>query len=470
MSTRVLTVCGIFLWCTALLHAAVSLPCVFQQHMVLQREHKIPVWGWAAPGETVTVVLQSNTAAATADAAGAWCTTLPAMKAGGPYILTVAGTNSITIQDVLIGDVWLCSGQSNMEMGVNGAQNGKEEMAAANYPNIRLFYGGGDLAATPQADEKNGSWWVCAPDTVGYFSAVGYFFARAIYLEQRVPVGIMNVSWSGTQIEGWIPRAAYAVDPLLAPMLETLNTPLASTMPTVIYNGRIHPLVPFALRGVLWYQGESNVSHPALYRHELPALITGWRRAWMQGDFPFLLVQLPNFQAVTELPGESNWAELREAQALACTAPNVGLAVTIDIGEAENIHPKNKQEVAHRLARIALHTVYGSKTEYSGPCYDRMKINGQTIRLSFTHLGGGLEAQGGGKLTGFAIAAADGKFVWADAVIAHDKVLVSSPQIAHPTTVRYAWADNPRCNLYNKAGLPAAPFRTDAGNATAQGK
>lgn len=451
----------LMLFLVAAVHAEVTMPCVFHDHMVLQREMQIPVWGWSAAGEKVTVTLNGKSTTAIADGAGAWRATLPAMQAGGPYGLTVTGTNTVTVQDILIGEVWLCSGQSNMEMGVNAVQSGKDEVAAAKYPGIRLFFGGGDIAESPQPNEKNGSWWVCGPDTVGYFSAVGYFFARAIHLAQKVPVGIINVSWSGTQIEGWIPRAAYAADPTLAPMLETLKTPLTATMPTVIYNGRMHPLAPFALRGVLWYQGESNTSHAARYRNELPALITGWRQAWGQGDFPFLIVQLPNYLAVKEQPGESGWAELREAQALAIALPNTGLAVTIDIGEAGDVHPKNKQEVARRLALIALNTTYGGKQEYSGPRYQHMKVSGQCIQLTFTHLGGGLMAQGSDKLTGFAMAGADGKFVWADAVIDKNTILVSSPQIANPTAVRYAWADNPAGNLYNQLGLPASPFRTE---------
>lgn len=461
MFSRAILPIVLLLLFTAVVHAAVTLPCVFHDHMVLQREMPIPVWGWATSGEKVVVTLNGKHATAVTDLAGAWRVTLPKMPAGGPFTLTAAGTSTSTVQDVLLGEVWLCSGQSNMEMGVNAALNSKEEVAHATFPHIRLFFGGGDIAASPQADEKNGSWWVCGPDTVGYFSAVGYFFARAIHLAKNVPVGIINVSWSGSQIEGWIPRTAYQADKTLTPMLAMINTPLASTMPTVIYNSRIHPLAPFALRGVLWYQGEANTGNAALYRSELPALITGWRQAWGQGNFPFLIVQLPNYLAVRDQPGESNWAELREAQALACALPNTGLAVTIDIGEAENIHPKNKQEVARRLALIALNTTYGGKEEYSGPRYRSMTISGQTIRISFAHPGGGLVAQGGDKLTGFAIAGGDGKFVWADAVIAHHAVVVSSPQIVHPTAVRYAWADNPNGNLYNKLGLPAAPFRTD---------
>ncbi|MGA2436561.1 MAG: sialate O-acetylesterase, partial [Bryobacteraceae bacterium] len=342
---------------SAVCHAGIRLPCVFQDHMVLQRGTKIPVWGWASPGEKVTVSFDSASAAATADAGGTWKALLPPMTPGGPHTFTVRGSSIVTVRDVLVGDVWLCSGQANMEMGVKAAQNGVDEVAAAKYPKIRLFFGGGDMAETPQVDEKNGSWWVCGPETVGYFSAVGYFFARAIHQAEQVPVGILNVSWSGTQIEGWIPRTAYLADLALAPMLATVKTPLASTMPAVIYNSRIHPLAPFALRGVLWYQGESNVSHPALYRSELPALIRGWRQAWGQGDFPLLIVQLPNFLATREQPGESQWAELREAQAMAYRLPNAEYAVTIDIGDAQDIHPKNKQEVARRLALIALDPV-----------------------------------------------------------------------------------------------------------------
>lgn len=442
------------------LHATLTIPTIFQQHMVLQRAIRIPVWGWDTPEKKVTVTLNGKSAAGIADKDGAWKVLLPKMKAGGPYELNIADNEQhITIDDVLIGEVWLCSGQSNMEMGVNAVANGKEEVAVAKYPQIRLFFGGGSIAEVPQTSLENSNWWVCGPDTVGYFSAIGYFFAQEIHLKEQVPLGIINVSWSGSRIEGWIPRAGYLADSTITTMLDTVKAPLAATMPTTIYNSRIHPLVPFALRGVLWYQGESNVQQAEQYQHLLPALITGWRNAWGEGDFPFLIVQLPNYQAIREQPSESNWAELREAQVMACALPNTELAVTTDIGEADNIHPKNKKEVAHRLALIALSRCYGEKTAFQGPEFLRMKLLGATIRLYFTTQGGELLTSDGDRLRGFAIAGANGEFHWAEATISKNSVLLSSPQVAEPCRVRYNWADNPTGNLTDKSGLPAAPFR-----------
>lgn len=439
--------------------AALEMPGIFQQHMVLQREMRIPVWGWAKANAKVHVFLNGKSVTTIADNTGEWKTFLPKMKAGGPYKITVTSAEeTIIIDDVLIGQVWLTSGQSNMEMGVKAAANGTEEVAAANYPKIRLFFTGGSIDDEPQRKLENSNWWVCGSETVGYFSAIGYFFARQIHLAKNVPVGIINVSWSGTRIEGWIPRSGFQSDEQLQPMLEQIKTPLNPNMPTAIYNSRINPLVPFALRGVLWYQGESNVMQANQYQRLLMALINGWRNIWGEGDFPFLIVQLPNYQTIREQPEESMWAELREAQSKATVLPNTYIAVTTDIGDANNIHPENKQEVARRLSLIALAQCYGSKQAYSGPKYQSIKSQGAEIVISYARAGGKLLVPGGAPLLGFAIAGPNGVFHWAKAVINNNTVSTSCPEVPIPCQIRYNWADNPVGNLTNETGLPAAPF------------
>lgn len=618
---------------------------LFTNNTVLQRDVRAPIWGWASPGDKVTVEVAGLKASATADATGKWMVHIGPLQAGGPYTMTVSGPQTVTLTNVLVGDVWVCSGQSNMQMGIANVNNGEQEIAAAEYPRIRLFTVPDVIGLQPR-ETVAGKWDVCTPQTVaeggwGGFSAVGYFFGRDLYRELHVPIGLIHTSWGGTPAEAWTsaealsklpefrPAIAYLsqiggdpaksaaayeslmaewwrkndpgsaeglgwADPALSvadwktmtlptkwesaglpnydgvvwfrttfdlPNLpesgdvtlslgpiddmdttwvngvkvgETNQYNVARTYkvpanilkrtgnvvavrvldtggdgglcgapdqlyvetsggrtslagewrykpaadltktgpppqrvdnnpnyPTVLYNAMIAPLIPFAIKGVIWYQGESNAGRAYQYRKLLPTMIADWRGRWGLGDFPFLIVQLANFMAPPKEPVEDAWAELREAQSMtAASVRNAGIAVAIDIGDAADIHPKNKQEVGRRLALVALAKTYGRHLEYAGPTYKSMSRHGNAIKLTFTHTEGGLVGKGG-KLQGFAIGGSDRKFVWADAEIQGNAVIVSSPLVEHPVAVRYAWAANPVCNLYNGAGLPASPFRTD---------
>jgi sialate O-acetylesterase len=494
------------LWCAWLAVTAlpargdVKLPALFGDHMVLQQNAPLPVWGTADPGEEVTVSLGRNSARATADDKGRWSVKLPACQLGEPAELIVAGKNHITIRDVLVGEVWVCSGQSNMEWSVRASANAQQEIAAAKYPKIRLFTVQKRVAAEPVSDVV-GHWSVCGPESVAGFSAVGYFFGRTLHQKLDVPIGLINSSWGGTPAESWTTHQTLESNPELAPIAarwkqllvdypkakaahearlaeyrKVVGSAKAAGKPAPrppgpplgpdhphrasgLYNGMIAPLVPFAIPGAIWYPGESNAGRAYQYRTLFPAMIQDWRRAWGQGEFPFLFVQLANFRARSNQPEESDWAELREAQSKTLALPNTAQAVIIDIGEANDIHPKNKQDVGYRLAVGALKVAYRQDVVHSGPVYASMAVEGEEARLKFKHAGG-LVAKGG-PLKGFAIAGADRKFVWADARIDGDTVVVCSDFVKQPVAVRYAWGNNPECNLYNKEGLPASPFRTD---------
>jgi sialate O-acetylesterase len=625
---------------------------LFSDNMVLQRDRPVPIWGWTQPGRKVTVRIAEKTATAIADAQGKWMVKIGPLPAGGPYTVSVSGPASVTLNNVLAGDVWVCSGQSNMAMGIGNVNNAEQEIADANYPQIRLFTVPNTIATEPAVllsrdpVQLMGIWSVCTPKTVATggwngFSAVGYFFGRDLYQQLRIPIGLIHTSWGGTPAEAWtsadalkslpdfrpaldqlaaentdqshltfaqkmeawwakndpgsasgagwaapdfdasawktmtlptvwekaglpgfdgivwfrkeiaLPEAAAGAEamlhlgpiddrdttwvngvkvgqtneytiprdyklpagtlragknliavrvldtggdggiygaadqmklevggqsfPLAGDWLYQASTPLSKTspapqrigedptFPTVLYNGMISPLLPYGIKGAIWYQGEANVGRAAQYRKLLPTLIGDWRSRFQSGEFPFFIVQLANFMETPAEPREDAWAELCEAQQMtARTVPRTGLAVSIDIGDAKDIHPKNKQEVGRRLALNALALVYGQKVEYSGPVYRSMKQEGNAIRLTFTHVGDGLVPKGGDRLEGFAIAGEDKHFVWADAKIEGSTVVVSSPKVPNPVAVRYAWASNPVCNLYNRAGLPASPFRTDA--------
>lgn len=623
---------------------------LFQDHMVLQRGIADPIWGWAAPGTKVTIIMQGKTTTTIANAQGEWQTKIGPFTAGGPYTLSVTGAQTITLRDVLVGDVWICSGQSNMEMDIGQVRNAQEEIKNANYPQLRLFSVQKKIAIEPQRLLQGSKWDICTPETVatnnqGSFSAAAYFFGRELLLDQQVPIGLIHTSWGGTVAEAWtsgdalmamadfkpaveklwryndsvkngqfdyakelqawwakydagsIPGTNWA-DPtsdtkawktmtsandwdnairlgfdgvvwfrkevtipegwagqelslMLGPIDDNDSTWFNGTMvgstdgyatyrtykipgklvkdgrgviairvvdtggngglygmpeqmklyrnddPTVtislaeawkyqvgadfakvppmptrmdnnpnqvsvLYNGMIAPLLPFAIKGAIWYQGESNSDRPEQYKTLLPTMIKDWRTHFGVGDFPFFIVSLANYLGVQTTPIEAGWAELREAQWLtAQILPKTGIAMAIDIGDATDIHPKNKQEVGRRLALAAEAIAYGKQIEYSGPTYKSMNVDGKSVRLSFDHIGGGLVCKDGEKLKGFAIAGADKKFAFADAVIDGETIIVSSPEITAPVAVRYAWANNPVCNLYNKAGLPAVPFRTD---------
>jgi sialate O-acetylesterase len=623
--------------------ANVRLPKLFTDHMVLQRDHAIVVWGWADAKEKVTVSLNRQTKTATTDKTGKWKVSLDAELAGGPYTLAIKGKNSISINDVLIGEVWICSGQSNMEMPIGSwgfIQDYQKEIAAANYPSIREFAVPKQVALQPQTDVGGEGWKVCTPENAAPFSAVAYFFARELYKELKVPVGLINTTWGGTMVETWTSREAYenseefrsmisampkvsleelqkvrteqaknklvqlqggmpapgeaaswkepglqdnnwhtidapgiwesqepgdidgivwmrktidvsAADAGKAAVLElamiddkdetyvngkligsntvynaprkyelpagvlkvgknviairitdtggggglygdagdvkltigNITLPLAgkwlyrieeistgqsqvgpNDYPTLLFNAMINPLIPYTIRGAIWYQGESNAGRAFEYRKSFPLMINDWRQRWQQGDFPFYFVQLASFGSNNGNSEKgSDWAELREAQAQTLSLPNTGMAITTDIGDTKDIHPKNKQDVGRRLAAIALNKTYGKNTASSGPVYQSFKTEGDKIIISFTNTGNGLLAKDKyGYVKGFEIAGADKRFYYATAMIEGDKIVVKNPNVAQPVAVRFGWADDAGDdNLFNKEGFPAAPFRTD---------
>ncbi len=615
---------------------------IFADNMVLQRSAPVTVWGWARPGQKVTVKVADQTATTTAGAKGDWRVSVGPLTAGGPYEMKISGGGEVVFKNILVGDVYVCAGASNMEWQVAGAQNPAKEIESAQYPAIRHVTVPKGMSRTPLSDLPQVAWQECSPKTVGTWTATGYFFARSIHQKLGIPVGIINASWGGTTCEAWmsvealetlpafkglaaklaggetvdyraheeqvaqwqkslesldkgsLPGGKSWADPALDDagwktmdlpqywekselpafdgvvwfrrkvylptewaghevvlslgpiddsdvcfwngervgstegwntprryrlpgasvksganllavrvndsgggggfhgtpkemMVEGPDLPLAGAWsyaigmdlsqapprpappafagnpatPTGNYNAMIAPIIPYGIKGVVWYQGEANVGAADLYRAVFPLLIRDWRSRWGQGDFPFLFVQLANHRAVSATPGDSAWAELREAQAAGLSYPNTGMAVATDIGEAGDLHPQNKQEVGRRLARWILQTSYGGKDVPSGPLFESSDVVERRIRVKFKNVGGGLVAQGG-PLKGFAIAGDDLKWEWADARIDGDGVVVSSSKVGKPTRVRYAWADNPEgCNLYNVEGLPAAPFRAE---------
>lgn len=483
--------------------ADVKLPAIFSDHMVLQRDTSVPVWGWADPEEMVSVSIAGQTQSAKAGADGRWMVKLDKLKtAGGGQMLTVQGKNKLTVNDVLMGEVWLGSGQSNMAMTVNRALDFPAEQAAADLPTIRMFVVARKAANTPQTDCA-GEWLVCTPANLGKFSATAYFFGREIHKALGVPVGLINSSVGGTPIESWISpdvqqssaelksffqaqrdadaafeasraavQARFEKDlarwtQLAAKAKAAGETPPPKPQNPIevrqrkgdvggLFNGMIHPLVPFALRGVLWYQGEANSApqKAPFYRHQLPMLVNNWRHRFGQGDLPFAWVQLPNFDGAGR-----DWPIVREAMLDTLSLPNTGMAVAIDIGEAKDIHPRNKQDVGKRLALWALATVYGKDVPASGPLPAGHKVEQDKVVVTFKHAHGGLKSRDG-DLKGFEIAGSDDTWRPAQARIDGDRVIVSSPDVAKPVAARYGWSNNPQVNLINGAGLPASPFRT----------
>jgi sialate O-acetylesterase len=634
--------CGfLLLLLLALPHASAAelrLSRLVSDGMVVQRDVEVPVWGWAAADEDVTVTFRGAAYAARADASGAWRVRLPATAAGGPYEISVAaGDERVDVRDVLVGDVWICSGQSNMEWRVADSDRAAEEIAAAGDLRIRHFKVPQSWAREPEATLAGGEWLTADPAHVGDFTAVGFFFARELRRHVDVPIGLVNTSWGGSRIEPWMSAAALGLDrAALAEVMERerdyerqvlervrerigrlpehdeglvdgravwadpelddggwdalvvparweeegfdgmdgvawyrtaleltaeearagvrlglgaiddsdvswvnghrvggmerswnvprvyevpaaalragrnvvavrvedtgggggiygdpellyveaggTRRPLAGTwkfkvglatvsvdghknqVPTLLYNKMIHPLLPYPIKGALWYQGESN-AYPGddlRYRELFKGMIEQWRRDWRRGDFPFLFVQLAAFMAPAAEPGESSWALLRESQSAALALPDTAQAVTIDVGDADDVHPRNKQDVGRRLALAARSLAYREELVYSGPVYRRHEATDGRVVVEFDHVGGGLAARGGA-LQAFAVAGADRRFVWARAAIEDGRVVVWSEDVPDPVAVRYAWADNPEgANLYNAAGLPASPFRTDA--------
>ncbi len=445
----------------ATVDADVTVPKAFGSNMVMQRDIALPVWGWAEAGEKVTVKLGDCTKTATADKDGAWKVSLAAMKCSAkPTTMTVSGKNKIEFENILIGEVWLCSGQSNMQWSVQRCANGKAEIAAAEYPQIRLLGVKRAINAEPQKD-FTGSWQVCSPKTVGGFSATAYYFGRKLQKDLKIPIGLIHSSWGGTRIEPWTPTVGFDAVPALKKIADDtrkLSGKIGNRTPRAIYNAMIAPLKPVAIRGAIWYQGESNMGDGMMYFEKKKALIGGWRKVWGQGDFPFGFVQLAPFDRY----GGDRQPKLWEAQTASLSIPNTGMAVTTDITTLRNIHPPNKQDVGLRLALWALATSYDKKDlVYSGPMYKSMKVSGKTIVLTFDHVGGGLASRDGKDLDWFEIAGDDKAFAKASAKIVGNTIVVSCDTVAKPAAVRFGWSQKATPNLMNKEGLPASPFRTD---------
>ena len=501
-----------FLGCSLTASADVKLPALISDNMVLLQDSKANVWGTADAGEKVTVTLGDRKASATADENGKWSVKLEGLAPGTGKEMTVAGKNTLTVENVAIGEVWLASGQSNMQMAVNESMNAGQEIAAAKFPDIRVFTVTRIGSKTP-LDDCTGKWEIATPETAGHFSAAGYFFSRELHQKLKQPVGLIHASWGGTPCETWIPEsgmksnakfgdhwrkklAAYpaakeAYDKRLAEHKEAAEKAKAegkpaprpprepdgpeslNAAPSGLYNGMIAPVAPYTIRGALWYQGESNAGpnnrgNMDLYGQLFPTMILSWRyeSSKAQGiprdeaEFPFLFVQLANYFPRQEQPADSYWAQIREAQTGTLEIPRTGMALAIDIGDENNIHPKNKQEIGRRLSLCALAQVYFHEMEYSGPMYGGMQIEDGKIRLNLSSAQD-LKTTDGGAIKGFALAGADKKFHWGKATIEHDHIVVSSPEVPEPVEIRYGWADNPDLNLVNGAGLPAGPFRSD---------
>jgi len=499
--------------------ADVRLSGVFGDHMVIQQGQPVRLFGKADPGEKITAELAGETAAATAGDDGRFRVELPAMKADGKaHTLTVKGRNTVAVKDVLLGEVWICSGQSNMEWSVGGSMNAKAEIAAADHPTIRLYNVPGHVAGPIPLEDPRGKWQICSPGSVRGFSAVGYFFGRALHKDLKVPIGLVGTNWGGTRIEPWTPPIGFRKVPQLKDYVASIDAtdsttpagranfekylagvevwlkqsranlkagkPISGAPPamrfarpkggaTHIYNGMVHALTPLSVRGAIWYQGESNAGDGLRYEYLKEALVKGWRATFENDDLSFYWVQLANFQGPNTNPAGGGWGPVREGQRRALRIPKTGMAVIIDIGAARDIHPRNKQDVGARLALWALAKDYGRDIVCSGPLYKSMKIEGDKIRIAFDHVGGGLitaSKEGlkpatqipGAKLTQFAIQAGDGKWHWANAKIDGQTVVVWADGVTKPKHVRFGYQSNPvGINLYNKEGLPASPFTTD---------
>jgi len=485
--------------------ADVTLPAIFGDHMVLQRHAEIRVWGWADAGEDVSVTLGEDTQATTANPSGQWQVTLGARAAGDPMVMTITGNNTVTLTDVVMGEVWICSGQSNMQWSFNNDVTNKDaEVAAAEYPSIRLITVPRKTALMPQ-DDFEGQWAPCSPESVKSFSAVGYFFGRILHRELGVPVGLISTNWGGTRVEAWTSTGdlkqldaadpvferwqelCAAYDPAAAQArydraLETWEQNAAKAReenkavprrprkqadprvsphhPANLYNGMIAPLVPLSVRGAIWYQGESNVGRAYQYRELFPLMIRNWRRDFQNPDMPFGFVQLAPFNYGSD--GGHALPELWEAQVMTLqTLKNIGMAVTTDIATTTNIHPPNKQDVGKRLGLWALATIHGEPIVYSGPIYQGCERHGDAMSISFSHVGSGLTTSDGQAPSDFTMAGADKEFHPATARIVGSRVMVSSDDVKDPVAVRFAWTNTAEPNLKNKQGLPASPFRTD---------
>ncbi|MBN1590737.1 MAG: 9-O-acetylesterase [Pirellulales bacterium] len=508
-SFLVLAVLLILATLVPLAEAKVKLPSIISDNMVLQQGRPVTIWGWADPGEQITVRLSGpysdqsigdhwkgmqREARAKADAHGRWRVTLGSLEPEGQVtagrlplkgqwetmIITDSSGEETAVKNIRVGEVWLCSGQSNMEMRVIQSNDAKNEIAKAKYPKIRFFQVKNVTADEPQK-ECQGRWVVCSPETVGGCTAAGYFFARELLQDLKVPVGLIQSDWGGTPAEAWTSREALEAEPSLAPLLKRWDEAVGKNKkqarsphrPANLYNAMIAPILPYTIRGALWYQGEANVGRAHQYRTIFPTMIADWRERFKQPDLPFGFVQIAPFR-YTRKGNQNNvqWcAELWEAQLMTLkNTSNTGMAVTTDIGDLKNIHPTNKQEVGRRLALWALATVYGKNLVYSGPIYQSMKVEGNKIRLSFDHVGSGLASRDGKPLTHFTIAGADMEFHPAVATIDGRSIVVGSDAVEAPAAVRFAWHETAEPNLMNQEGLPASPFRTDDAKCLTEGK
>ncbi|MDP0497718.1 MAG: sialate O-acetylesterase [Verrucomicrobiota bacterium JB024] len=492
---------------TACLAAEVTLPSIFSDHMVLQRELANPVWGWADPGESISVSINGQTQTTTADSDGTWRLVLSPMPAGGPYTLEVLGQSQRkTFSDVLVGEVWICSGQSNMEFRMRAINNSELEMLTANNPQIRLLAIERVGTQEPQKDIK-GQWALCTPESVRNFSAIGYFFGERLERILGVPIGLIGNSWGGADALAYVPREKLEANPAFAESLEKWKAKVAAYTddvhekeveryqaerkkyiangrrgnppqnvydprvgqhrPSNIYNGMVYPIIGYGIRGIIWYQGETNAGRAVEYQQLFPLVINNMREDWGQGDFPFYWIQLADFRAEDDEPSDSTWAELRESQTMTMNSvPNTGQAVIIDVGESFEIHPLNKRVPADRLVCWALANDYGfTDIPYESPQFESMEIEDGKVHVYFYPVNKGLYPYDSKEVKGFAIAGSDGKFVWANAkIVANDEVLVWSDEVAEPVAIRYAWGSNPIANLYDgHGGLPVTPFRTDNG-------
>lgn len=473
-------------------YADVKLPNVFSNHMVLQQGQENKIWGTGVAGENVSITLGDKSVEAKADAQGNWSAKLPSLSAGGgPLKLRVAGSSVVELTDVLIGEVWICSGQSNMQWSVNQSNDTDLEKLAADLPNIRMINFPQVGAQEPRWSHDDRKWMVCSAETVGSFSAVGYFFARQIHQTTKVPIGLINNAWGGSACEAWVNRDALKASSRYDALLsrwngmeerfaaldskadrtdaeKTEHTKLLGSMmgnarPANIYNGVLKSHMGYGIKGAIWYQGESNASRAYQYRDLFPLMVTNWRNEWGQGDFPFYWVQLADFKAQSKGPEDSDWAELREAQTMAMDKlPNSGQAVIVDIGEGKDIHPKNKVDVGRRLARWALAKQYGVPIDYQSPRYESMEKAEGAIVIKCVNVGKKWRPFDVDEPIGFTVAGEDKKFYNADAKILGDgRIQVSASNVPNPMSVRYAWANNPVCNLFSDNGLPLTPFRTD---------
>lgn len=455
--SRILSAAVVVLSAISILKASASVKPngLFTDGAVLQRGMSVPVWGTANNGEKVTVKFQGQEVSTIARD-GRWSVRLDPLRTGGPFTMTIAGENTIELKNVLVGEVWLCSGQSNMGMAIKITENGEKVAANAKDPMLRMYTVTKNTSRVPLYDVAD-KWEECAPNTAPNLSAVGYYFGEKLRKTLKVPVGLIVSSRSASRVESWTSTSTIIANPEYRKLFSTYTRENEFWRPCALYNAMISPIRGYAIKGVAWYQGESNVDTAFLYRKQFPDMIAEWRRDWGQGDFPFIFVQIAPFGKYAKDVS----AELREAQLLASlTVPNTAMAVITDLGDEGDIHPKKKEPVGARLALAAEAVAYGKKVAYQSPVYKSMQIKGDRIVLSFDHAEGGLTTKGG-ELTGFTIAGADRKFVDAKAEIKGSTIEVWSAEVANPVAVRFGWANYALVNLYNNAGLPSSTFRTD---------